>query len=167
MNLTNTQRDLLAWLIEENERGQHNDVIPIVWTFDQVSFEVKGREGPMPPFAKKALMELLQKEGLIVLRNPGIALLDEVDCVITGLAFQALSLATQSDNREINLGRLTAILCSSLFTMDDLEDAVLRLGINDGGLRKDTQKVYARELVQYAQRRDMLWQLVRTVLSLD
>lgn len=66
----------------------------------------------------------------------------------------------------MNYRRLLAFL-SNHFSLNELRTAATMLGISHENIEGGTVEIYARELVAYAQRRNLIGELVGVVLSLD
>jgi hypothetical protein len=88
-NLTNSQKDLLRWFVQQVNQGHLSEEFIISWLLQgpSISGYSGSKETPLPEI-KKGAIEALQAEGLLRCELVGS---NDLRCTLTGKAYEAVS----------------------------------------------------------------------------
>lgn len=178
-NLTSKQRDDLQWVVECTESGDMDETFIVDWMDEGLIKNEEWasvRQGSEKKL-KRGTLDAWDRAGLVIVtfkESPANATMPMgflthfayARCTLTQAAYDAVATGFVGPGRPVNPNRLFSFL-SNHFSMNELHTVAAMMGIRHETLEGRTVDVYARELVSYAQRRSLLWELVGVALSLE
>ena len=166
-NLTLRQREALRWVVEHIRAGNLQETFEFLWDFRS---SIMGGWITEPDNSREFDLETLEawdRANLVHVKTQERDqtkpyLLYKSVCTITQSAYVAVDTDFTDPEPEPNRERLLDLL--SKFGLDELQTMAVRIGADHENIRGETKMAYARELFSYAQRRNLLWKLVRVVM---
>lgn len=171
-NLTSKQRDALKWVVEEVLAGNFGESFTIGW--GEEGRIIDGEEefwwGDSSPKFDMGTLEAWDRSGLVIVTaidpDPVFHTGPRSRCTLTQLAYDAVAADFVQLDRIPNTKRLMGVL-SRNFSFNELRNVASMLGIQHESIEGGNLEVYARELIAYCQRRNLVWELVSVALALE
>lgn len=165
-NLTETQRDILSWMVKEVREGHLSESFGCYLLSGRRFFAPEHPRVTRPPIdVSKGILRALEQARLILVEfdDRGYA-----TCTLLQRAYDAVDTNFIEPESEIDEQLLTKLLSHpDFFNLSELRELVYKMGFDPENIPGETKDTFARQLVLYFKRHSTLRALLDTVFSVS